>query len=336
MSARTRHHPISCVLLTAVLAVGVLLGAPHVVQGQAPGSVHRVGIIHVDGHHHMVADGLRQGLRETGLEEGKQLVIDVRAIHHYSPQLAEEAARDLEQSKVDVIYAVTSQIAIAAKRGTTRTPIVFYVGVDPVALGLVDSPAKPGGRLTGVHGLSRDVTAKRLAVLKEMMPHLRRVVTVYNAADAVSRDNAQLAREAGRKLGVQIVERRVASPEELRASLQNLKPREVDAYFHMPGALATSQAPLIIEMMRSKKLPTMFHEQTLVAEGAVASYGISYFDIGRLSAKHVQRILAGSQPKDLPVENYDKVGLALNLRAAREIGLTIPPSLRLQAERTIE
>ena len=128
----------------------------------------------------------------------------------------------------------------------------------------------------------------------------------------------------------------MGSLEELRVNLQNLKSREVDAYFHMPGALATSEALRIIEAMRNRKIPTMFHEQSLVAQGAVASYGISYHEIGRLSAKHVQRILAGSQPKDLPVENYDKVGLALNLRAAREIGLAIPPSLRLQAERVVE
>ena len=110
----------------------------------------------------------------------------------------------------------------------------------------------------------------------------------------------------------------------------------MDAYFHTPGALATSQALLIIEATRSKKLPTMFHEQSLVAKGALASYGINYHEIGRVSAKHVQRILAGSHPKDLPVENYDKVGLTLNLRTAREIGLTIPPSLRLQADQIIE
>jgi len=320
--------------LAAVVAIG-LLAAPYVVRGQAPAGGHRVGIIHMSGYHHVVADGLRQGLRELGLEEGKHLVLDVREIKG-DPKLAEEAARDLERGRVEVIYAVTSQIALAAKRGTVQTPIVFYVGVDPVVLGLVESLAKPGGRLTGVHGLSRDVTAKRLAVLKEMIPRLHRVVTVYNPGDAVSRENAQSARDAARQLSVQIVERHVGSLEELRVNLQNLKSREVDAYFHMPGALATSEALRIIEAMRNRKIPTMFHEQSLVAQGAVASYGISYHEIGRLSAKHVQRILAGSQPKDLPVENYDKVGLALNLRAAREIGLAIPPSLRLQAERVVE
>jgi putative ABC transport system substrate-binding protein len=180
------------------------------------------------------------------------------------------------------------------------------------------------------------VTAKRLAVLKEMMPKLGRVVTFYDPGELVSRENARLGRDAARQLGVQIVERHVGSVEELRLALQGLKSREVDAYFHTPGALQTSQALLIIETARGKKLPTMFHEQSLVAKGALASYGTNYQEIGRLSAKHVQRILSGSHPKDLPVENYDKVGFALNLRIAREIGLTIPNSLRLQADQIIE
>src|SRR5262245_45601647 len=143
--------------LAAILAVSVLAG-PHGAQGQMAGSVHRMGVIHISGHHHVVVDGPRQGLRELGLEEGKFLVVHIRETKS-DPRTAEEAARDLERERVDLIYAVTSQVAIAAKRATERTPIVFYAGADPVALGLVESLAKPGGRLTGVHGRSRDVTA---------------------------------------------------------------------------------------------------------------------------------------------------------------------------------
>src|SRR4030095_16182367 len=154
-------------------------------------NVPRVGIIYLSGHHHVVVDGLRQGLQELGLEEGKHFALDIRKTTG-DPKAAEEAARDLERGKVDLIYTVTSQVTIAARRATTRTPIVFYVGADPVALGLVESPAKPGGRLTGVHGLTRDITAKRLAVLKEMIPRLRRVVTFYAPGDALSRGNAPL------------------------------------------------------------------------------------------------------------------------------------------------
>ena len=317
-----------------VLALGPLI-APYVAGGQTSGRVPRVGVIHVSGPYHAVVDGLRQGLRELGLEEGKHFVLDIRETPG-DLKAAEEAARDLERRKVDLIYTVTTQVTAAAKRATSRTPIVFYAGADPIAAGLVESFAKPGGRLTGVHGLSRELTAKRLEILKEMIPKLGRVVTFYNPGDAIAAGNARVGREAARQLGMQLVERQVGSIEELRLGLQGLKPRDVHAYFHTPGGTVTRHALLVIETARVKKLPAMFHETSLVVNGALASYGHNYREIGRLSAKHVQRILAGAPPKDLPVENYDRIELALNLRTAREIGLTIPPSIRIRADKVIE
>ena len=318
-------------LLAVVTAFGLLV-APHVAEGQTPTAVHRVGIIHLSGHHHVVADGLRQGLRELGLEEGKNIVLDIRQTTD-DLKTVEKAARELEQSKVDVIYTVTTPVTIAAKRATVNTPIVFSAGTDPIALGLVESLAKPGGRLTGIHGPTRDLTAKRLQVLKEIIPKLNRVVTFYSADEMKM---VRPAREAARQLGVQLIERPVSSLEDLRRSLQALKPREVDAYFHTPDILVTSQAVSIIEAARVKKLPTMFHEVSLVSKGALASYGHNYHQIGRMSAKYVQRILAGTPSRDLPVESYDKIELALNLRTAREIGLTIPSSVGVRADRLIE
>jgi len=241
--------------LGAIVALAVLV-TPSRGPAQTAATVHRVGVIHVSGHHRVVVDGLRQGLRDLGLEEGKQYVLDIRTINE-DLNAAEEAARALEQAKVEAIYTVTSQLTLAAKRATTKTPIVFYVGVDPVTIGLVESLPKPGGRLTGVHGLSRDVTPKRMAVLKEMLPKLRRVVTFYTPGDTVSQDNARIGRDAGRRLGIQVVERPVRSVEDIRRNLQEFKPREADAYFATPGALATSQAPLIIEAARARKLPTI-------------------------------------------------------------------------------
>ena len=280
-------------------------------------------------------DGLRQGLRELGLEEGKHIVLDIRDTKGDLKAVG-EAARDLERRKVDLICTGGASVTMAAKRATAQTPIVFFAGADPVAAGLVESFAKPGGRLTGVHGRGTDLTAKRLEVLKEMIPRLRRVVTFYDPGNAVARENARLGREAARQLGVQFVERHVGSIEELRLSLQGLKPREVDAYFQVSDAMVTSQALLIIDAARVMRLPTIFHETSLVAKGALASYGPSFRQVGRMLAKYVQRILAGTHPRDLPVESYDKIELALNLRTAREIGLTIPPSVRIRADTVIE
>jgi len=311
-----------------------LLAAPVAVKAQSPGSTHRVGIIHHSDVYHVVVDGLRQGLRELGLEEGKHFVLDIRDTQG-DPKAVEEAARDLERRKVNVIYTRGTSVTLAAKRATAQTPIVFFAGTDPVSAGLVESFAKPGGRLTGVHGLTTDLTAKRLEVLKEIIPRLGRVVSFYDPGNAVAREAARLGREAARQLGVQFVERHVGSVEELRLALQGLKPREVDAYFQISDAMVTSQALLIINAARVKRLPTMFTEDSLVAKGALASYGQSFRQLGRMSAKYVQRILAGSHPKDLPVENYDKVELALNLRTARELGLTIP-SILIRADKVIQ
>lgn len=315
------------------LALGALL-TPSVVSAQAQANVPRIGVIHLTGHHQLMVEGLRQGLRDLGFEEGRNLVLEIRQTKGDAKTL-EEAAGDLERSKVNLIYAVTTIVAIAAKRATTKTPIICFAGADPVAVGLVESLAKPGGRLTGVHSRSRDLTEKRMAVLKEMIPKLDRVVTLYSD-NPIAIENARLGREAAQRFGVRFVERRVSSIEEVRAGLQALKPREMHAYFHTPDSLVTSQAQLIIEIARAKKLPTIFHEQGLAAQGALASYGSSYLEVGRMSARLAQRILSGTHPKDSPVENYDKVGLALNLRTARELGLTLPQSLLRRADIVIE
>jgi putative ABC transport system substrate-binding protein len=316
---------------------GSVLAAPLAARAQTPRNIPRVAVIYLSGHHQVVVDGLRLGLREQGVEEGKQVVLDIRELQgDQYLKAVEEAARDFERAKVALIYTVTTHVTTAAKRATAQIPIVFYVGADPVAGGLVESLAKPGGRLTGVHGLSQDLMAKRLEILKEMIPRLGRVVTFYNPADALSQERVRRCREAARQLGVEIVEQHVTSFDQLRLGLQRLQPREVHAYFHTPEAMVTSQALLIIDAARGKKLPTMFHEESSVVRGALVSYGHSFREIGRLSAKHVQRILAGTHPKDLPVENYDKVGLALNLRTAREIGLTISQSFVARADKVID
>jgi putative ABC transport system substrate-binding protein len=320
----------------AFVAVSLaLLAAPLATQGQSLGNGRRVGIIHQGGVYQVVVDGLRQGLRELGLEEGKHIVLDIRDTKT-DLNAVDQAAQDLERGKVDLIYTVGTSVTLATKRVTTRTPIVFYAGSDPVAAGLVESLAKPGGRLTGVHGWSTDLTSKRLEMLKEMMPRLHRAVTFYNPGSAVSRESARRGREAGRQLGVTIVERHVRSAEELRLALHALKPREVDAVFFTSDGLVASQAAQVIDAAMIKRLPTIFHASDLVARGALASYGLNYREIGRLSAGYVQRVLAGTLPKDLPVENYDKIELALNLHTAREIGLTIPPEVVALADEVIQ
>jgi putative ABC transport system substrate-binding protein len=213
---------------------------------------------------------------------------------------------------------------------------VFYVGTDPVVVGLVESFRKPGGRLTGVHGQFADLTAKRLELLKEMIPGLRRVVTFYSPDNPAARRSVTIARDAARQLKVELVERPVASVEELRAGLRALRPGEADAFFFVSDAMVNSQEELIIDTARAKRLPTMLPYQGSVAKGALASYGESYYALRRLSAKHVQRVLLGADPGPLPIEQLDRVHFVINLKTAKAIGLTIPSSLLRRADQVIE
>jgi putative ABC transport system substrate-binding protein len=223
------------------------------------------------------------------------------------------------------------------KRVTTEVPIVFAVGSDPVVSGLVESFARPGGRLTGVHyQQSADLTAKRLEILKAILPDLHRVVTFYDPSNATAMAAAKSAGEAARQLKIELVERHVASVDELRQGVKALKAQEADAYFYTNDAMVVSQAQFVIDAARAKKLPTMFGEQSLVAQGALAGYGVSYRETGRLSAKYVQRILSGTSPQNLPVESLSRVALAVNLKTAREIGVTIPQPLLLRADEVVQ
>jgi putative ABC transport system substrate-binding protein len=319
--------------VVAFLATWVLASV-HLVQAQQA-KVYRVGVIFEGGPFYAVVDGLKDGLRELDFEEGKHYVLEIRDLKG-DLKAAEEAARSLERQKVNLIYVVSTSVTTAVKRATAELPIVFAAGSDPVVAGLVESFATPGGRLTGVHYVQADLTAKRLDILKEILPKLRRVVIFYNPGNSSAVAAAKSAREAAARLKVEIVERQVASVEELRQGLMAFNPQDGDAYFFINDAMVTSQAQFIIDAARAKKLPTMFAETGIVAKGALVSYGVSYYEVGRMSAKYVQRVLAGSRPASLPVESLSRIGLVVNLKTAREIGVTIPQAMLLRADKVIE
>jgi putative tryptophan/tyrosine transport system substrate-binding protein len=315
--------------LAALLLVG---GLPVQAQQQ---KVYRIGVLFPGGPLSETIDGLRKGLKELGFEEGKQFTLAIRDTKG-DAKAAADAARTFEQEKVNLIYAIASSVIVAAKEATQNVPIVFSIGTDPVAMGLVSDFAKPGGRLTGVHFLVRDLTSKRLEVLKELLPKLRGVVTVYDPASQVAKESAQLARAEAKRLGLKFIERHVKSVEELRHALQALKAGEADAFFYTPDPMVVSQVQLIIDTAKAKKLPTMFQEQSLVAKGGLASYGQSYYEMGRLSAKYVQKVLSGTNPRDLRIETFDDVELVINLKTAKELGLTIPPNVLARANKVIK
>jgi putative ABC transport system substrate-binding protein len=198
-----------------------LLAVPLAAEGQQA-RVYRVGVVLQGGPYFGAVDGLRKGLAELGLEEGKQFILHVR--EGRGDLKAVEQAADLEREKVDLIYSVGTSVTLAVKQATKTVPIVFYAGGDPVSFGLVESFGKPGGRLTGIYsGFTTDLTAKRLELLKEIVPRLRRVVMFYNPDNPVAERGMKEARDAARQLKLELVAHRAASVEELRAGLRALQ-----------------------------------------------------------------------------------------------------------------
>lgn len=315
---------------------GTLFAAPVVSRGQQTGKVYRVGVVLEGGPYHAAIDGLKDGLRESGFDEGARYVLDIRDTKGNLEAIAGEA-KDLENGKVDLIYAIATSVTKAVQGATTTVPIVFYAGSDPVDNGLVTSLAKPGGRLTGVHSRNTVLTAKRLEILKELLARNSfRALILYDSTNPIARGYAKEAREAAHRLRIELLERYVRSVDELRDALQRLKPGEVDALFVPLDPMVTSQAAFIGAVAKSKRLPSMFFERTSVAAGGLASYGTSYYAMGRLAAKYVRQVLLGARPADLPVERSERFELIINLATAKTLGLTIPMALLQRADQVIE
>ncbi|MBI3759318.1 MAG: ABC transporter substrate-binding protein [Deltaproteobacteria bacterium] len=314
-------------------STAAVLAAPYAAKAQA--RIHRVGVILLGGPYTAVIDGLRDGLKGFGLEERAQFVLDVRDTKGDRASIA-TAARNLEAERVDLIFTVNTSITLVSMRSTKNVPIVFYAGTDPVAVGLIESFPKPGGRLTGVYSRFADLPGKRLQLLTELIPSVRRVLTFFDPGLPVNQRALMMGRDAARQLKVEIVERPAESVEKLRAGLRAIRPGEVDAYFNISDAMVISQASFVAEAALAIRLPTMFADKESVGMGALAGYGGSYYEAARLAARHVRAVLLGANPGTVPVEQYDKLGFFINLKTARALGLTIPPALQLRADEVFE
>jgi putative tryptophan/tyrosine transport system substrate-binding protein len=315
--------------------LALLAGAvawPCVAQAQRP---KRVGILLQGGPYYSGIEGLREGLKALGLEESRELAFIVRDARG-DLTAVEAAARALERDGVDVIVAFATSVALAAQRATVDVPIVFSVSSDPVGVGLVESIPRPGGRLTGVHNINTDLTAKRLEIIAELVPGLRRVLTYYNPANVSAILSVRLARDAAQKLGIDLIERHVSTTEQLLDHLSALRAADADAYFFVSDAMVNSQETAIVERANALHIPTIAPWAEAVRRGALVGYGISYRELGRGAAGYVKRILAGMPARELPVEAVNRPALAINPKTARTLGLTIPPTLLARADEVIE
>jgi putative tryptophan/tyrosine transport system substrate-binding protein len=279
--------------------------------------------------------GLRDGLQALGYREGEQFVIGVRFTQGDIAALP-PAARDLVQSGVDVIFATDANAARAAQLATNRIPIVFAAVVgDPVALGLVQSFARPGGNITGVTDTDLELSAKRLEIFKEMLSGLKKVLFAYNPNDPYSAAGLRAYRDAARHLGVVLLEKTVRTAEEARTTLSQLRKGEVHGIV-APSSLSLNIPGVVLDAASQRTIPSMFNGAFFVERGGLVSYGPDFYDSGRLAARLVDKILKGEDPGRIPVEANPKIELAINMKTAKALKLTIPSSVLQRANRLIE
>ncbi len=279
--------------------------------------------------------GLRDGLHELGYRENEHFVIGVRFTQGNPAELS-AAARDLVQHGVDIIVTTEGgNTAKAAQMATTRIPIVFIGGSDPVGLGLVRSLAHPGGNITGTADLDVELAPKRMEIFRELVPSLKRILVPYDATNVYAVSQLAAYRDAARRLGLTLVERPVRTEEEARAAITGVRKGEVDGIF-APRFLSLNIPGFIFDTGSKQRLPTMFHNSFLVERGGLASYSATDKQLGRQAARLVDKILKGAKPADLPIEQPTNFELVINLKTAKALGLTIPPSILLRADQVIE
>ena len=278
--------------------------------------------------------GLRDGLQELGHRENQDFVLGVRFTQGNLAELP-EAARALVRHGVDLIVTTGDSAVKAAQIATTQIPIVFVHGSDPVEAGLVKSFARPGGNITGIADLELELVPKRMEIFHELIPGLKRVLLVYDATNALAVSRLDVHREAAHRLGLTLVERPVRTEDEARSVISAVRKGEVDGIFS-PRLLVLNIPGLILEIAPKRAIPTMFDDAFYVERAGLASYAANLYGLGRQAARLVDKILKGAKPGDVPVEQPTKFELAINLKAAKALGITIPQSILLRADRVLQ
>jgi len=306
---------------------------PLVARAQPSGKIWRIGFIaHT---YETFYDPLFQGLRELGYTEGHNLIVERRYAEGHVERFQEFAA-ELVRLKVDVIIVVTTPAALAARNATTTIPIVHPAAIDPVGTGLIASLAHPGGNITGLAVLNAETSAKRLELLREVVPRLSQGAVLWNAANPA---NALAWREtegAGRALGVTLQSHEVRGPKDFESAFAMIAQQRPDILLVLQDALTLEYRKEIIGFALRTKLPSMFVGKLWVEEGGLMSYGDRLPERYRRAADLVDRILKGAKPADLPVEQPTTFELAVNLKTAKAIGLTLPPAFLARADEVIE
>jgi putative ABC transport system substrate-binding protein len=313
-----------CTLLFTLCASG---------QAQQPKKLPRIGIVFIGGRDQPHLASFKQGLRERGYIEGKNIYLEYRyAEGHYDrlPGLAADLVRD----KVDVIVTTSSISARAVRQATRTIPIVMASG-SPVERGLAESFSKPGGNVTGLSVFALELSGKRLELLKETVPKMTRVAALWSSSENESVLGFKETQDAAKVLSLRIQSVELSDAGEMEKTFAELIKMRVDALLVVLSPLVTLNSRRIVELALKQRLPGMYPTRQFVEEGGLMGYGPLLGDLYRRAATYVDKILKGAKPGDLPIEQPTKFELVINLRTAKQIGLTIPPNVLARADKVI-
>jgi len=327
--------------ITLLLALALaVLTAPLAVEAQQVGKVPRVGYLSVfsSSNPYPPSEAFWQGLHDLGWVEGKNIAIEWRFAEGNARRLPDLAA-ELVRLRVDLIFAETTPAARAVKQATTTVPIVFSPIADPIGSGLVANLARPGGNITGITFMAPELGGKRLELLKQAVPGMTRVGVLSHPGDpseATVKSVLEQTEAAARALGVQLLRLEAQGPNDLDRAFAAMSRERVGGLILIPSAMFVDERRRIVNVVVKDRLPAMFYFREFVEAGGLMSYGPNFRELWRRAATYVDKILKGAKPSDLPIEQPTKFKLVINLKTAKTLGLTIPPSLLGRADEVIQ
>ena len=314
-----------------LLATGALLVAPIVAKAQSPTKPYRIGVLRTDDSQAL----LQESLRELGYVEGRDVVFEIRSTEGRSERL-DDFARDLVRLKVDVIVAVNPAGVLSATRATASIPIVMTNTPDPVQLGLVASLAKPGGNITGVTTLTVDLSIKQLELLKEAVPRASRVALLWNPDNPWHPAAVKGLKARSGSLGLQLQALDVHGPDVFDSAFQAMTTERAQAVLVLADPMTFFHRRRLAELAIKHRLPMMGSLRDYAEAGSLMSYWADTADVYRRAASYIDRIFKGARPGDLPIEQPTKFESVINLKTAKTLGINIPQSVLLRADRVIE
>jgi putative ABC transport system substrate-binding protein len=315
------------------LILAILIAAPMSALAQAPA---RVGILvqEMGRAQSQAIKGLSEELKRLGYRERKNLFFETRNVKGMRAAI-QPAARELVEKNVNVIFTTGTSATRAAMATTKDIPVVFVYPGNPIAAGIVKSPEERAKNVTGVAAYAGQTTEKRLALFKEIVPALQKIVIFYDINNSFARDSFKRTESAAKNIGLQTVGYGVKSADELKTTFASLHAENGTAIFQISDELVESEAEFLFATARTKKLATMFNEESWAIAGALAAYGPNYLEMGRQAARLIDSIIKGQKPESLPVERASKFDLTLNYRTANFIGVRFPDALLKKAEKVI-